>query len=506
MQIQNFRAPLTAEQITRSLEAYLLWLFGKRRFASDQTRKAYTALNEQFDAYTGVIWQPYTEAAIQARYLARMSVLCTRDRDYWMTKSKIIFDVFVEEMAQQRVMRQFGLLQLELPPPIENPVPAHIHRTTRKGMNRTTADWLVRLEPYVIEWETANTNLWHENHNFDLDEFNLYLRRYMTGTRLRIVEYSHPEELPDPTPSDMYPSYDTSGSRQYAATLTRELYDDVTTFGRSLSSGPLLHHRPVVQPFLERIQNKIRTVYEAITCTRRTDVVQHEQEQPRHSMHRHQPRPRLAQQPTTRPPRPDQPGSSTWHPQHYGPTSSFVFSPQPQQHGPSSSFVLSPQPQQHGPSSSFVFQPEQTSHPAGAYGYQASMSASHDTWGSDQHPEDNIQAQTSQHTQWMNMFSTPPPGPTQDTQHDQGESEIPPRHIRMAEGTQWVLTPIVHVQGLSPSVVQVSEVDLTFDWLKTKFMLKQGLKEDDFVYYVSRKHSDGPGERKLIDITDDGKI
>ena len=41
-----------------------------------------------------------------------------------MTKSKIIFDVFVEEMAQQRVMRQFGLLQLELPPPIENPVPA----------------------------------------------------------------------------------------------------------------------------------------------------------------------------------------------------------------------------------------------------------------------------------------------------------------------------------------------------------------------------------------------
>ncbi|KAM3297397.1 hypothetical protein ACQJBY_039333 [Aegilops geniculata] len=194
----------------------LCWTRRERRFASDQTRKAYTALNEQFDAYTGVIWQPYTEAAIQARYPGGMSVLCTRDRDYWMTKSKIIFDVFVEEMAQQRVMRQLGLLQLELPPPIENPVPAHIHRTTRKGMTRTTADWLVRLEPYVIEWETANTNLWHENHNFDLNEFNLYLRLYMTGTRLRIAEHSHPEEIPDPTSWDMYPSYDTSGSRQYA--------------------------------------------------------------------------------------------------------------------------------------------------------------------------------------------------------------------------------------------------------------------------------------------------
>ncbi|XP_044429155.1 uncharacterized protein [Triticum aestivum] len=320
-------------------------------------------------------------------------------------------------------MRQFGLLQLELPLPIENPVPAHIHRTTRKGMTRTTVDWLVRLEPYVIEWETANTHLWHDNHNFELNEFNLYLRRYMTGTRLHIVDHSHPEEIPDPTPLDMYPSYDTSGSRQYMATLTHELYEDVTTFGRSLSSGPLLQHRPVLQPLLERIQNKIRTVYEAITCTRRTDIVQHQQQQPRHSMYRHQPRPRLAHQPSTRPPRPDQPGSSTWQqPQHYGPTSSFV---------------LSPQPQQHGPSSSFVFEPKQPSQPAGAYGYHASMSASHDMWGSDQHPEENIHAQMSQHTQWMNMYSTPPPGPTQDTQHDQGESEIPPRNIRPPNRLGW---------------------------------------------------------------------
>ena len=76
----------------------------------------------------------------------------------------------------------------------------------------------------------------------------------------------------------------------------------------------------------------------------------------------------------------------------------------------------------------------------------------------------------------------------------------------MANETQWVLSPVVHVHGLSPCIVQVSEVDLTFDWLKTKFMLKQGLKEEDFVYYVSRRKSDGPGERKLVDITDDDKI
>ena len=92
----------------------------------------------------------------------------------------------------------------------------HNFRTTRKGINRTAAEWLVRLQPYVTEWETANTHLWHENIEFDLDEFHRYLQRYMTGTRLRIVEHSHPDEIPDPSPSDMYPSYDTSGSRQYA--------------------------------------------------------------------------------------------------------------------------------------------------------------------------------------------------------------------------------------------------------------------------------------------------
>jgi hypothetical protein len=35
MQIQKFPAPLSAEQITRSLEAYLMWLFGKVMFTEN---------------------------------------------------------------------------------------------------------------------------------------------------------------------------------------------------------------------------------------------------------------------------------------------------------------------------------------------------------------------------------------------------------------------------------------------------------------------------------------
>jgi hypothetical protein len=44
-----------------------------------------------------------------------------------MTKAKIIFDIFVEEMSQQRVMRQFGMRQLIEPPPPTVPLPPRVH-------------------------------------------------------------------------------------------------------------------------------------------------------------------------------------------------------------------------------------------------------------------------------------------------------------------------------------------------------------------------------------------
>jgi phosphatidylethanolamine-binding protein (PEBP) family uncharacterized protein len=55
-------------------------------------------------------------------------MMCTRDQAYWFTKSNIIFDVSVEEMAQQRVMRQFGCYQSPDPPRADVPLPPHIHR------------------------------------------------------------------------------------------------------------------------------------------------------------------------------------------------------------------------------------------------------------------------------------------------------------------------------------------------------------------------------------------
>ena len=90
----------------------------------------YPAMSDQFDMLlpSSVNWEPYTAESMMARYPGGMFILCARDSAYWMTKSKIIFDMQVEEMAQQRVMRLFGLRQWADPPPTESPVPAVIHK------------------------------------------------------------------------------------------------------------------------------------------------------------------------------------------------------------------------------------------------------------------------------------------------------------------------------------------------------------------------------------------
>ena len=102
----------------------------QKRYAADQVKNCYPAFTAQFDQLLAehVIWQPYSDDSINARYPGGISMMCTRDQAYWFTKSNIIFDVSVEEMAQQRVMRQFGCYQSPDPPRADVPLPPHIHR------------------------------------------------------------------------------------------------------------------------------------------------------------------------------------------------------------------------------------------------------------------------------------------------------------------------------------------------------------------------------------------
>ena len=83
---------------------------------------------EQLDRLTAddVRWEPYSEQEMEARAPQGLSSLCLRDRAYWRTQKKLIFDVFVEDYAVHRVMCQFGLRQV-VPVPVGTRVPDSDH-------------------------------------------------------------------------------------------------------------------------------------------------------------------------------------------------------------------------------------------------------------------------------------------------------------------------------------------------------------------------------------------
>jgi hypothetical protein len=67
----------------------------------------------QFDALTDadIRWTPYSEDVVAARASQGLSTLCFRNQQYWMMRSSLLFDMYVEEYAVHRVLRQFGRYQ-----------------------------------------------------------------------------------------------------------------------------------------------------------------------------------------------------------------------------------------------------------------------------------------------------------------------------------------------------------------------------------------------------------
>ena len=207
----------------------------------------------------------------------------------------------------------------------------------------------------MAEWADALTSLWVEAQPFDPAEYDEYLQWYVTSTRVSLVHHAQPDVMPAPATWDMYPSQSMSGSRQHAvqiinlstiiypylyypsfpnclyhfqAELTWDLGNDIDQLDRSLSTGPLLT-REQHRSWLKSAAQRVRQIYEAITCVRSSDVLPHAARRPPHpstqlpqrrarrdvppppEAHRQHPRPRVA------PPPPDQPGGSGWQQQSY---------------------------------------------------------------------------------------------------------------------------------------------------------------------------------------------
>jgi hypothetical protein len=98
-------------------------------YVYDQTKRAYKDFVGQFDALTdaNVRWISYSEEAIAACAPHGLSTLCFRDQQYWMSRSPLLFDMYVEEYVVHKVLRQFGRYQ-EWPVPVVHTVPSAHHR------------------------------------------------------------------------------------------------------------------------------------------------------------------------------------------------------------------------------------------------------------------------------------------------------------------------------------------------------------------------------------------
>ncbi|KAK1630167.1 hypothetical protein QYE76_004482 [Lolium multiflorum] len=412
-----------------------IWTSRKRHFGHNQLRNCYPAFTEQFDLLleSDVSWEPYSEDHRDEAYPGGISLMCTRDWAYWMTKAKIIFDIFVEEMSQQRVMRQFGMRQLIEPPPHTVPLPPRVHAYNRKGSNKTAIGWVQLLGPYLAGWANAPAVSWATREPFDLQEFQQYLRAYMPRTRLRLSQACDPVEMAPSTQWDTYPRHSTSGTRHHAM-LTAELQDEAAQYERSLSVGPLLGRYEHHASFTQRLQEKLRRIYATITCTRSSDVVEYRaaQRPPRPSLQLHQPRhgprPRMEVPLSPRPPSPNQAGGSGWqNQQQQEPTYEYW------QRGGFGMEQQTPMPNLGWRPR--MDQPEGDTH-------MSSMSGSRSFWSSAQDQEEETQ---QMYQDWMSsQHHTPPPDPTQPTQYSQHEQGymLPPRQRKPP------------IRGYSPSPFQ----------------------------------------------------
>jgi hypothetical protein len=96
-------------------------------YAHEQTKRAYKNFVRQFDALTDadVMWTPHSEEPIVARAPQGLSTLCFRNQQYWMARSPLLFDMYMEEYAIHRVLRQFGRYQEWLVPVVHTVPSAH---------------------------------------------------------------------------------------------------------------------------------------------------------------------------------------------------------------------------------------------------------------------------------------------------------------------------------------------------------------------------------------------
>ncbi|CAN6195393.1 unnamed protein product [Urochloa humidicola] len=182
-----------------------MWCLRKPSWVGVQTKKSYPDFVGMFDALvdTDVRWTPYSARDISARAPQGLSSLCLRDRDFWMTRKPLIYDIHIEEYAVHRVLRQFNKYQ-ESPLPVTHSVPQSVHRWTRQGQSAATL-WAPRVLPFAQLWAQALEDVVDEERPHSDEAFAAYLAWYLPRTRSRVLLVPQEPRRAPAQVTDMYP-------------------------------------------------------------------------------------------------------------------------------------------------------------------------------------------------------------------------------------------------------------------------------------------------------------
>nr|ABA98396.2 hypothetical protein LOC_Os12g27390 [Oryza sativa Japonica Group] len=189
-----------------------------------------------------VVWEPYTEEAVTARAPLGLSSLCTRDMAYWLMTLPMVFDIYVEPHCPQRMMRQFGLRQVDSP-----------RTATRHTMGTTRT---IVIDEFVPHSE---------------DTYRDYLQWYLPRTRGRVT---FTPAAPQPQLATVRDKYPTHRDRNYfmGADAARAVNADITSIIVRLDTG--LHLSDAEQRItFDRMQEKMRAVMRVFSCRSAMDAV-----------------------------------------------------------------------------------------------------------------------------------------------------------------------------------------------------------------------------------------
>lgn len=208
--------------------SYLL----QRTWANEQARRTYPNFVAELDRLKAddVVWEPYSPQAVATRAPYGLSSWCTSNSGLWLTKTCLVYDIYVEAHCPDRVMRQFGYQQpfpvpraldrisrgdhryftihkiLDLKSKVFHSVTEHVIfqcRLSRLGQP-CSSTWVQKLKPYVDAWDEADEDVFEPIGDHTDEWYQHFLTWYQARTRIRVTYAETQQVAHEATSTDTY--------------------------------------------------------------------------------------------------------------------------------------------------------------------------------------------------------------------------------------------------------------------------------------------------------------